>query len=90
MERGLDGPGAEQAYARMLEIESTSWKGREGIGITKAPMRNFYEVMVALLAERGRLRVTWAMQADRPVGYVLGGVFWIGPGGQLETAPIKR
>lgn len=72
---GIRLEGAADAYASILAIEGTSWKGREGVGITEGPMRAFYGEMIPRLASRGRLRITWATLGGLKVGYVLGGVF---------------
>jgi hypothetical protein len=69
-----DPEAALALYARVLEVESRSWKGQSGHGIQDGAMRVFYAEMVPRLARAGRLRLTFAYEGDQAVGYVLGGV----------------
>lgn len=66
---------ADAVYARILAIEARSWKGEEGVGIDRGPMRQFYAEMGPRLAERGRHRTLFARQGDRDLAYCLGAVF---------------
>jgi CelD/BcsL family acetyltransferase involved in cellulose biosynthesis len=61
------------AYARILRIESASWKSAEGSGIDTGPMRAFYRNMLPRLAARGALRLIVARLAGEDVGYLYGG-----------------
>lgn len=70
-----DAAAAAQAMTRILDIERRSWKGQAGVGVDQGPMRDFYAHMTRLLAPTGRLRLILARQADRDVGFILGGVF---------------
>ncbi len=65
---------ADAVYARVIDVERRSWKAREGHGIDDGSMNTFYALMCRRLAERRALRVTFATEGDRTVGYVLGGV----------------
>jgi hypothetical protein len=59
---------------RFLAIESTSWKGAEGDGITSPEMATTYRTMIDRLSERGRLRAAIARRDGADVGFILGGV----------------
>lgn len=61
-------------YERILAIEGTSWKAHAGIGVDHGSMRAFYGDMLPRLAARGGLRVVIALQGERDVGYLHGGV----------------
>lgn len=63
------------AYARIVAVESRSWKGRDGVGIDTGTMHAFYRAMLPRLAARDRLRVIFARRGDRDIGYILGAVF---------------
>ncbi len=65
---------AEGLMDRFLAIESKSWKGAEGDGITSPAMETTYRTMIDRLAERGRLRAAIARRDDTDVGFILGGV----------------
>jgi hypothetical protein len=73
--RDVDIDGVDEVFAQILAVESLSWKAVEGHGIVDGPMRDFYAVMTRRLARRGALRVTFAWEGDRRVGYVMGGLF---------------
>lgn len=75
VERSFTPAQATAAFSRLLDVEAASWKGQEGVGITDGPMRTFYAAMIPHLAERDRLRLTWATVDGKPAGYVLGGLF---------------
>ncbi len=70
-----DVAGADAAMARIVAIESRSWKGLAGVGVDQGPMHHFYAAMVRLLAPRGRMRLIMARRGEQDVGFVLGGVF---------------
>ncbi len=65
---------ALDALRRILAVEAMSWKGKEGHGITIDTMQQFYEDMLARLASRGALRITFAWLDGRPIGFIFGGV----------------
>jgi hypothetical protein len=67
-----DAPGL---YARIQAVEASSWKAREGVGISTGPMRAFYEHMLPRLCARGQLRLLFARAEGRDIGYILGAVF---------------
>jgi CelD/BcsL family acetyltransferase involved in cellulose biosynthesis len=66
---------AEALYARILAIETRSWKGEDGVGIHQGPMNRFYADMLPRLAARGRQRTLFARLGDQDVAYCLGAVF---------------
>jgi hypothetical protein len=66
---------AEALYVRIQEIESRSWKSRDGVGISTGPMRAFYGHMLPRLCARGQQRLIFARRDDRDIGYILGAVF---------------
>ena len=63
------------AFARTLDLESRSWKGRAHTGLTAPEMALFYGHVTRRLAAEGGLRLLFARHHDRDVGYLLGGVF---------------
>lgn len=67
--------GALALYERIQEVEATSWKAREGVGISAGPMRAFYQHMLPRLCARGQQRTIFARRDGRDVGYILGAVF---------------
>ncbi len=64
-------------YARILEIESRSWKGQQSTGIADAHMHTFYSKMLPRLAATGRLRALFITHEGRDLAFVFGGV-WLG------------
>ncbi len=65
---------AEQIYARMLAVESVSWKGIKNCGMTKSPSREFYQRMIRRLAQSASARVIFARHDGQDIGYMFGGV----------------
>ena len=63
-----------QAYARMLAVEETSWKGIEQCGMTVEPSRAYYACMLRRLAASGTGRVMFARHGERDIGYIFGGL----------------
>lgn len=66
---------ADALYDRILAVDDRSWKGREGVGLNASAMAVHYRGMTKRMAERGVLRLWFAQQGGRDIGYVLGGVF---------------
>ncbi|MBA3820944.1 MAG: GNAT family N-acetyltransferase, partial [Deltaproteobacteria bacterium] len=62
-------------YARIQAVEETSWKSRDGVGISQGPMRAFYAEMLPRLCAQGQQRTIFARAGERDVGYILGAVF---------------
>jgi hypothetical protein len=73
--REHDATRAEALYDRILAVEAKSWKAREGVGISLAPMRAFYGKMLPRLCALGQQRTLFARLGDEDVGYILGAVF---------------
>lgn len=71
-----ESPGitAGEVFDRIHTIESKSWKGKDGDGITSPDMAAFYTRLIDRLLERGRLRMTVAQIDGRDVGYIIGGI----------------
>lgn len=66
---------ADALYDRIQTVEATSWKAREGVGISAGPMRAFYGHMLPRLCQLGQQRTLFARANDRDIGYILGAVF---------------
>ncbi len=64
----------EAAFERLLAIERRSWKGLNGVGIDREPMRSFYREISGRLLEGGRRRLTFARLEGEDVAYIFGGV----------------
>jgi Acetyltransferase (GNAT) domain len=73
--RATDEASAARLYRRILAVEARSWKARDGVGIERGPMHDFYQAMVRRLAGRGRQRTLFARAGGDDVAYVLGAVF---------------
>jgi CelD/BcsL family acetyltransferase involved in cellulose biosynthesis len=70
--------GAEEAgvlYERIQAVEASSWKARDGVGISAGAMRAFYGHMLPRLCKLGQQRTLFARAGDRDIGYILGAVF---------------
>lgn len=65
---------SDAAFARMLAVERTSWKGLAGRGIEEPTSSAFYAAMARRLAVAGTGRVIFARLAERDVGYIFGGL----------------
>jgi hypothetical protein len=61
-------------YARMLAVEDSSWKGREGCGISQEPFRTFYGEVLRRMGKNGMARAIFATRNGTDVGFVMGGV----------------
>ena len=66
---------AAALYERIQQVEATSWKAREGVGISTGSMRAFYGHMLPRLCLLGQQRTMFARVDDRDIGYILGAVF---------------
>ncbi len=64
----------DEAFDRILAIESHSWKGEADTGLTSPDLADFYRQICVRLAARDHLRVLVARVDDRDVGFILGGV----------------
>ncbi len=67
--------GGESSFERILAIERRSWKGQNGVGIDREPMRSFYREMNRRLLDRGQRRLMFARLEDDDVAYIFGGLF---------------
>lgn len=63
------------SFERILAVERRSWKGLNGVGIDREPMRSFYRDMNRRLLDRGRRRLMFARLEGEDVAYILGGLF---------------
>lgn len=64
-----------QLYARILAIESKSWKGELQSGISDAHMEEFYRRMFPRLIAQGALRVLFLQHEGEDIAFVFGAVF---------------
>ncbi|HJS74754.1 MAG TPA: GNAT family N-acetyltransferase [Vicinamibacteria bacterium] len=64
----------DPAFERLLAVERRSWKGLQGIGIDREPMRSFYRDMNLRLLQRGQRRLMFARLDGEDVAYIFGGV----------------
>ncbi len=67
------GGGADHVR-RAIAIERRSWKGRRRSGLADPTFARFYLQLAERLAPSGRLRVGFARQDGRDVGFILGAV----------------
>lgn len=70
----LDRAEADDLFNRVMKVEAISWKGTTGVGINSGTMRAFYYKMIQRQAPNGIIRLGFAQQGGRDVGYILGGV----------------
>ena len=61
-------------FERLLAIELTSWKGKQGDGIAAEHMSNFYRSLIPRLQRQGRCRCLIALLDGADIGFVLGGI----------------
>ena len=75
-ERVLPGTPAEaaSAYARMLAVERSSWKGLGQCGMTETPSREFYDLLLGRLAAERAGRIIFARHEGRDIGFIFGGL----------------
>lgn len=62
-------------FARVQAVESTSWKGRDEVGIATGAFGAFYRNMVPRLTRRQALHVLFARHDGKDVAFLLGGLF---------------
>jgi CelD/BcsL family acetyltransferase involved in cellulose biosynthesis len=67
-------PEADAAYARMIAVERTSWKGIGRCGMAEPPALQFYQHMLRRLSASGAGRVMFARAGERDVGFIFGGL----------------
>ena len=60
-------------YARMLDVEKTSWKGIAACGMTEQPARQLYAVLIRNLARQGLARIMFARHEGTDIGFIFGG-----------------
>ena len=65
----------EQTITRIFNIESRSWKGSEGGGITAPGFGNFYNMMLPMLTANKELLVGFATRDGEDLAYIFGGLF---------------
>ena len=65
----------DASFERLLAVERRSWKGRNGVGIDREPMRSFYRDMNRRLLDRGQRRLMFARLEGEDVAYIFGGLF---------------
>ena len=78
---------ANAIYARMLDVESRSWKGAANSGISETPSREFYHAMMHRLSvgpQAGCARVIFAMHEGQDIGFIFGSL----AGGSLTSRPL--
>ncbi|HJA79162.1 GNAT family N-acetyltransferase [uncultured Desulfovibrio sp.] len=68
-----DAGEADALYARMLAVESASWKGLGACGMTEMPARRLYAVLLRNLAQHGMARIILARHEERDIGFIFGG-----------------
>lgn len=73
--QGTQSGALDGLFARVLDVERRSWKGRRGEGIDRGPPRDFYRLIIERLLARGALRLLFVRRGERDVAYVLGGLF---------------
>ena len=61
-------------FARMLNIESRSWKGIEQCGMTESPSTEYYDLMIKRLARDNNVRIIIARHDEQDIGYIFGGI----------------
>lgn len=65
---------ADAAYARVLAVESRSWKGRESTGVVDPDVTQFYRRLLMRLAGSGLARVVFARHEAADIGFLFGGL----------------
>jgi hypothetical protein len=70
----ISSPEAEEAYARMLSVEHTSWKGLGRCGMAEPLSKQFYGCMLQRLAPSKQARIIFAKHENRDIGFIFGGM----------------
>ncbi|AMK13060.1 hypothetical protein AWY79_17930 [Pseudodesulfovibrio indicus] len=65
---------AAEVYARMLDVESRSWKGIGRCGMAETPALEFYDAMMRRLALLNGSRIIFARRDGRDIGFIFGGL----------------
>ena len=65
---------ADAAYARMLAVELSSWKGIGKCGMAEPVVKDFYAFMMQRLAPSGTGRIIFARHDGKDVGFIFGGL----------------
>ena len=65
---------ADAAYARMLHVESRSWKGTNECGMAEPPAREFYATLLRRLSLSKSARVIFAKSDNADIGFIFGGM----------------
>lgn len=60
-------------YKRVMDIESRSWKYKEGTGAGTEPMSSFYKFSLSRLAETSRALIVFAKRDGNDLAYIHGG-----------------
>ena len=61
-------------YRRVLDVESRSWKGKIGSGLSSGTMSEFYRLALPRLASRKALRLGFLVHEGQDIGFILGAV----------------
>jgi hypothetical protein len=72
--RCVDEAAVDAVWARVLDVERRSWKGREGKGVIEAEFAEFYRVMIRRLLHSGDFRLVFARLDGRDIAYLHGAV----------------
>ena len=70
-----DAADPESSFARMLDIERRSWKGRDQVGFAASGMGEFYRQMIHRLSRRRALRLRFVRRDDSDLAFIFGGLF---------------
>ncbi len=65
---------ATATFARMVAVETESWKGIENCGMTEEPYRTFYDAIFKRMSRNGISRAIFARHDGVDIGFVMGGV----------------
>ncbi len=64
----------DHAFARIVAIELTSWKGINQCGMDQEPSISFYRQMIRRLATTNHARIIFARYEAQDIGYIFGGL----------------
>jgi hypothetical protein len=70
-----DDDALEQTISRIFSIESLSWKGAAGGGITAPGFGSFYNMMLPMLTKNKDLLVGFCTRDNEDLSYIFGGLF---------------